>query len=975
MKKRILSLLFCIVLLCAALSVTAFAADEDYAFDDLTGALTVNTADGVTKWKTDGIDPTAVKSVTFASAVTSVTGNTYYNLANLESMTFEGDVTVGGSNFNSCPSLKKVIFNGESTVNDSAFASCGALETVKFGKKTSIGASAFDVSSIGGNSTLKELVFPAGSTMATNSFFKDYTALESVTFEGNIEIGGLCFQNCSALKTVVFKGTSTLRGSSFVNCPNIETLTFGGKTEIIEGALSSTAGCAVKKLVFPAGSTMLPYSFFKNWTALESVTFEGDIELGGSNFSGCTALKSVIFKGKSTLDSGAFGSCPAIETLTFGKATSWNSGGVFSGSAKAVKKLVFPAGSVLNSASSFFSGSTALESVIFEGDIELGGSDFASCTALKEVVFNGTATLTGSPFINCTALKTVIFKKTSSLTSGAFFNCPAIETLIFGGATSINSSGNFGVNSGNNVLKTLVFPAGSTFPPISFFKDYTALESVAFEGDITLGGSDFLNCTSLKSVVFEGNATISDLAFKNCPALTSVVFKKDAVLSKNTFGSYDPSTGDLSSADNVMTIRFESQTVPTFAGETFGLLKPENVTIYVPCISVDDYKSELGKDTGEDPNVTYNSEFVDKVACFHSFTAKASKQKASDATCTEPAYYYVQCDRCDEVDTTKTVAVGNPLGHDWGAWESIGSSKHQRICKNDPAHIETAGHQFVGNTCVDCGYTKSSGGGDVTYYTLTFNTNGGSVISSVSGTYGKGIDLDKYVPSKDGFDFGGWYSDSALTTPVDEIKLTGNKTVYAKWTAKNPNTGAELPFTDVKETDWSYEDIAYVYEKVLMQGTSETTFAPQLSTSRAMIVTILWRLEGEPVVNYAMSFTDVAADAWYTEAIRWAQANGIVNGYSAEKFGTNDPITREQMAAILYRYAQTKGEGFTGSWMFLLDFEDRADVSGWADEAMHWCVMKNIISGVGNNLLNPQGKATREQVAAILHRFCENIVK
>ena len=268
-------------------------------------------------------------------------------------------------------------------------------------------------------------------------------------------------------------------------------------------------------------------------------------------------------------------------------------------------------------------------------------------------------------------------------------------------------------------------------------------------------------------------------------------------------------------------------------------------------------------------------------------------------------------------------------------------------------------------------YTGGGSGYIPVTYTLTFNTNGGSSISSVSGVSGKIVDLDKYVPTKDGFDFGGWYSDSALTNPIDEIKLTGNKSVYAKWIGKS----AVFPFTDVKTSDWSYDDIYYVWEKGLMQGTSETTFAPKIDTSRAMIVTILWRLEGEPVVNYAMSFDDVADGQWYTEAIRWAQANNIVNGYSAEKFGPTDLITREQMAAILYRYAQSKGEGFTGSWMFLLDFEDAADISSWADEAMHWCVMKGLINGIGSDLLDPQGYATREQVAAILHRFCENIVK
>ena len=261
-----------------------------------------------------------------------------------------------------------------------------------------------------------------------------------------------------------------------------------------------------------------------------------------------------------------------------------------------------------------------------------------------------------------------------------------------------------------------------------------------------------------------------------------------------------------------------------------------------------------------------------------------------------------------------------------------------------------------------------------TYYTLTFNTNGGSAISSVSGTYGKVIDLDKYVPTKSGYDFGGWYSDKALTTPVVEIKLTGNKTVYAKWNKVNPNTGAELPFTDVKATNWSYEDIAYVYEKGLMQGTSATTFSPQLSTSRAMIVTILWRLEGSPVVNYAMSFDDVAPDQWYTEAIRWAQANGIVNGYSAEKFGMNDPITREQMATILYRYAGFKGYDVSAK-ADLAKFADSDKVGSWAVDAIAWANAEGLVNGTSATTLSPKGSATREQVAAILHRFCENIVK
>ena len=156
-----------------------------------------------------------------------------------------------------------------------------------------------------------------------------------------------------------------------------------------------------------------------------------------------------------------------------------------------------------------------------------------------------------------------------------------------------------------------------------------------------------------------------------------------------------------------------------------------------------------------------------------------------------------------------------------------------------------------------------------------------------------------------------------------------------------------------------------------MNGVGKNEFQPHATTSRAMIVTILWRLAGEPVVNYLMQFDDVANDQWYTEAIRWAASEGIVNGYSAEKFGPNDTITREQLATILYRYEQKQGGGFTGAWMFRMDYVDLADVSDWAYEAMCWMNMNSIVNGLPDKVLDPKGSATRAQSATMLYRYCE----
>ena len=181
----------------------------------------------------------------------------------------------------------------------------------------------------------------------------------------------------------------------------------------------------------------------------------------------------------------------------------------------------------------------------------------------------------------------------------------------------------------------------------------------------------------------------------------------------------------------------------------------------------------------------------------------------------------------------------------------------------------------------------------------------------------------------------------------------------------------ELPFTDVVDTSWFYAAVQYVWEKGLMTGMDGKTFSPESTTTRAQLVTILWQLAGCPDSESSAAYSDTQASAWYAKAVAWAGANGIVSGYADGSFGPDDAVTREQFAAILYRYAQSLGEGFTGSWYFLLDYSDAQQISAWADEAMHWCVMKGILSGTGADTLSPGMSTTRGQMAVMLMQFCQ----
>ena len=172
---------------------------------------------------------------------------------------------------------------------------------------------------------------------------------------------------------------------------------------------------------------------------------------------------------------------------------------------------------------------------------------------------------------------------------------------------------------------------------------------------------------------------------------------------------------------------------------------------------------------------------------------------------------------------------------------------------------------------------------------------------------------------------------------------------------------------------WAYDAIQYVYGEGLMAGTSGSAFSPEGTTTRGQIVTILWRLSGSPVVDYLMDFDDVDPASYCGEAIRWAVSEGIADGYGNGAFGPNDPITREQFAAMLHRYAQHEGYDVSvGADTNILSYADAFTVSEYAVSALQWACGAGIVHGTGDgSTLTPQGKATRAQAAVMLQRFCE----
>ncbi len=271
--------------------------------------------------------------------------------------------------------------------------------------------------------------------------------------------------------------------------------------------------------------------------------------------------------------------------------------------------------------------------------------------------------------------------------------------------------------------------------------------------------------------------------------------------------------------------------------------------------------------------------------------------------------------------------------------------------------------------------TPSYGGGGSSSYTVKFNANGGVVIADAKVKFGEKVTLP--IPTRDGYVFAGWFTDSALTTPFDaNTAIKRNYVLYAKWIEAGECEGTEadncpcLKYNDLNPELWYHEGVDYVLNNGMMIGTGDKTFEPDTSVTRAMLVTVLWRAEGKPEATEDSTFADLKNGEYYVDAVEWAAKNGIVNGYTETEFAPDDNIAREQIAAIMFRYAAYKGYDVSvGENTNILSYTDYSQISEYAIPAMQWAADSGLMTGRTNSTLNPQADTTRAEIATVLYRF------
>ena len=338
-----------------------------------------------------------------------------------------------------------------------------------------------------------------------------------------------------------------------------------------------------------------------------------------------------------------------------------------------------------------------------------------------------------------------------------------------------------------------------------------------------------------------------------------------------------------------------------------------------------------------------------------------------------------------------TISSGNVTSYTYGTAVALPTDVERSGYRFDGwyASADFSGEPVTEITAADYGdktfYAKwTRRASSPSYKTAVVESDGGS-ITATPASAAKGLTITVKVKPDEGFAL-----DTLTVTDASGNELSLYKRSDTEYSFTMPGSAVSIEasfeaieepveeseplFADVRETDWHYDAVQYVCENGLMNGVSDEYFDPDATLTRSMMVTLLWRLAGEPVVNYLMPFDDVDQGSWYGEAVRWAAAEGIVSGVSGDSYAPDDAITREQLAVILYRFAQYMGYDVSvGEDTNILSYEDFAEISEYAIPAIQWACGSGLMRGVTDSELSPHGTATRAQIATMMMRFIENI--
>ena len=661
-----------------------------------------------------------------------------------------------------------------------------------------------------------------------------------------------------------------------------------------------------------------------------AVIAEGVTSIGGKAFLDCTSLTSVTIPDSVTsIGSGAFSYCKSLTSVTIPDSVTSIGSSAFS-YCKSLTSVTIP-NSVTSIGGAAFNGCSSLTSVTIPDSVtSIGEWAFFGCSSLTSVTIPDSVTSIGEyAFYNCSSLTSVtIPNSVTSIGEYAFYNCSSLTSVAI--PDSVTSIGEYAFYNCRS-LTSVTIPDSVTSIGDDAFSNCKSLTSVTIPDSVTsIGDFAFSYCESLTSVTIPDSVTsIGDAAFASCTSLTGIW-----VAEGNSHYANDAS-GVLFNKDKTTLV----QCPGTFSG-SYAI--PNSVTSIVGYAF--DGCASLTSVTIPD-GVTSIGRYA-----FHDCRSLTSVT-IPDSVTSIGVWAFCDCTSLTDVYYAGSEAQWKAIGIDlYGNDDLLTANIHY----NYVSHTHSYKDVVTAPTCTAKGYTTHT--------------------CACGDSY-----VDTYVDA-----LGHAWDNGKVTKEPTETE-TGVKTFTC--TRCNETKTESIPVVSVDVTEmfsdvtknWAYPGIQYCVTHKLMSGTGGDKFAPTMTTTRAQIVQILYNLEGEPEVSGTTPFTDLTQD-WYQDAVLWAYQTGVVAGTGdGTTFDPGLPVTREQIAVILMEYV-TKGLKLERTWTpaDLSAFPDAASVSGWAKDALADAVALGLISGASNGgqtLLEPQGSATREQVATILMEFCKNVKK